>query len=144
MVLEDRSYGFVIFRINEGEIEFLLIKHKKGHWSFPKGHKNYGESEIEAATRELEEETGLKNIDIKDESISFEEKYNYNFKKKTIKKTVKYYLGQANTREIVRPDNYEVMEYTWCDFDKAKELITFDNTIEVLEDSNKIIKSLIQ
>lgn len=38
---------------------FLLLKHPQGHWDFPKGHVEPGESPRETACRELHEETGL-------------------------------------------------------------------------------------
>ena len=52
----------VIARDNEGKI--LLIKRKieprKGEWALPSGFMEIEESPIEAALRELDEETGLK------------------------------------------------------------------------------------
>lgn len=38
--------------------EFLLMRHAD-RWDLPKGHVDPGESEIECALRELEEETGI-------------------------------------------------------------------------------------
>ncbi len=38
----------------------LLVQGRRtGKWSFPKGHRNAGESHIECAVRETKEETGL-------------------------------------------------------------------------------------
>lgn len=38
----------------------LMVKGRKsGKWSFPKGHKNRGESYLDCALRETEEETGV-------------------------------------------------------------------------------------
>ena len=38
----------------------LLVKGRKSNkWSFPKGHKNRGETYIDCATRETHEETGI-------------------------------------------------------------------------------------
>lgn len=38
---------------------YLLLRHPQGHWDFPKGHVEPGESPRETAGRELSEETGL-------------------------------------------------------------------------------------
>ena len=59
----EKSCGVVLF--NEQKV--LLLQYAtgqkegewdlQGHWDFPKGHVDKGETEIETATRELEEET---------------------------------------------------------------------------------------
>jgi diadenosine hexaphosphate hydrolase (ATP-forming) len=37
----------------------LMIRHKNGTWVFPKGHIEAGESKVDAAVREVEEEAGV-------------------------------------------------------------------------------------
>jgi diadenosine hexaphosphate hydrolase (ATP-forming) len=37
----------------------LLLQHRNGTWVFPKGHVEAGESKIDAAVREVEEEAGV-------------------------------------------------------------------------------------
>ena len=64
----EKSCGVVLF--NEQKV--LLLQYAigqkegdgdlQGHWDFPKGHVDKGETEVETAIRELEEETGVKNI----------------------------------------------------------------------------------
>ena len=59
MILE-KSCGAIVYRRHHGNLEILLIKHvNSGHWSFPKGHVEEGETEVETATREIKEETGI-------------------------------------------------------------------------------------
>lgn len=55
-----RSAGCLLYRRRAGRIEFLLIKSAKGHWDFPKGHVEPGESLAHAMRRETREETGLR------------------------------------------------------------------------------------
>ena len=60
MMTLEKSCGAIVFRKFHGNVEILLINHANGgHWSFPKGHVEDGETEVETATREIFEETGL-------------------------------------------------------------------------------------
>ena len=53
--------GAILFRTEHGLNQVLLIRAKKdqGKWIFPKGHVEPGESETDAALRELLEESGM-------------------------------------------------------------------------------------
>ncbi|OGD39010.1 hypothetical protein A2907_00835 [Candidatus Azambacteria bacterium RIFCSPLOWO2_01_FULL_37_9] len=57
--MREKSYGVVpVFKIGDTHL-FLVVKGQLSQsWSFPKGHANEGESEMETAQRELEEEKG--------------------------------------------------------------------------------------
>jgi 8-oxo-dGTP pyrophosphatase MutT (NUDIX family) len=59
---ELKSCGFLIVRGQPWQ-EFLLMRHGD-RWDLPKGHVDPGESEMECALRELEEETGITQDDI--------------------------------------------------------------------------------
>lgn len=59
-MLNEKSCGALVYRKYHGNTEILLIKHlNSGHWSFPKGHVEEGETEVETAIREIKEETGI-------------------------------------------------------------------------------------
>ncbi len=53
--------GGIVYRIVEGGVLYLLVRPKKrrDEWVFPKGHIERGESETQAAVREVTEETGV-------------------------------------------------------------------------------------
>lgn len=51
--------------VNKSSDEILFIK-RLGKWDLPKGKMEKGESREESAVREIEEETGLKNVVLKD------------------------------------------------------------------------------
>ena len=52
---KEKSCGCIIIEKDK----VLLIQQTKGHWGFPKGHMEAGETEIETAIREVKEETNL-------------------------------------------------------------------------------------
>lgn len=62
------SAGLLMYRVRDGELEFLLVhpggpfwKNKDlGVWTIPKGELEPGENPLAAAQREFEEELGLK------------------------------------------------------------------------------------
>jgi 8-oxo-dGTP pyrophosphatase MutT (NUDIX family) len=58
--LHRKSCGVIPYRIFNGQREYLIVYEQYSRcWSFPKGHMEAGETELQAAQRELQEETGL-------------------------------------------------------------------------------------
>ena len=69
-----RSCGFLIVTGDPVD-SFLLMEHKD-RWDLPKGHVDPGESDMEAALRELEEETGFARDELLvDSRFCYEQKY---------------------------------------------------------------------
>lgn len=58
--VEQRAGG-IVFRKNNGQIEYLLVtsNSNKERWIFPAGHVEAGETDEEAALREVAEEAGV-------------------------------------------------------------------------------------
>ena len=68
-----KSCGFLVFR--DDYKSFLLMQHKT-RWDLPKGHVDPGETEMECALRELDEETGIKESQLTiDEHFRFVDEY---------------------------------------------------------------------
>lgn len=127
---KEKSCGCIV--INDKN-EVLLIHHNAGHWDFPKGHVEEGETEIQTAIREVKEET---NIDVK---VNGEYRYvtKYSPKEDVIKEVV-YFLAKniSNNKEAQLE---EVSEVKWFNFQDAIERITYENSKEILV---KLIKDL--
>jgi acetyl-CoA carboxylase carboxyl transferase subunit beta len=56
---EDQSNLCVVLRGGDSGLEALIVADEKGRWSIPGGHAKEGETDAQAAQREVKEETGL-------------------------------------------------------------------------------------
>jgi len=129
----DFSCGVIPYRVVDDRREFLLIQHKAGHWAFPKGHPEAGESELETARRELEEETGLVEVEI-DAGQPFEEHYEFTKRSgKRVSKRVVYFLGRVPAGQMVVLQESEVSDHAWCDAAQSRERMTFDEGRALLD-----------
>ena len=65
-IVREPTSGGIVFRFTKDkkDIEILLIQDSKGRWTIPKGHIEPGETAKMTARREIEEETGLRNVSI--------------------------------------------------------------------------------
>ena len=118
----EKSCGALVFRQRGDKVELLLLKHRfGGHWSFPKGHVERGETERQTALREVKEETGL-DIGLID---GFRQSVSY-FPRHNIKKQVVYFLGSALPDHVVRQEE-EISEICWVEIGRAYEMVTFKN-----------------
>ncbi len=119
-VIHERSCGAIVFIERDSQLYALLIQHGPGHWSFPKGHMEQGESEHETAIREVSEETGI-DIEI---TSDFQGESTYSPRAGRLK-TVTFFLGNYLGGEI-RPQEKEVRQVRWMRPDEAISLLTFD------------------
>lgn len=126
----DISYGIVPLQKRDGVWKVLLVHHIAGHWSFPKGHREAGESEVETASRELEEETGLYVERLLD-FPPLEETYVFHHAGKRIEKKVRYFVALVSGKEYPQLD--ELFGCDWFAFKEAREKLTFSNTRDLLD-----------
>jgi 8-oxo-dGTP pyrophosphatase MutT (NUDIX family) len=65
-VIREQTAGGVVFRRNKktNDLEMLLTQDAKDRWTIPKGHIEEGETAKETAAREIQEETGLQEMDV--------------------------------------------------------------------------------
>lgn len=143
---QDRAYGLVPILPGRGDRphRYLIILHNKGHWAFPKGHQDDGETDLETACREFEEETGLSRYTTLPE-LSFTESYRFRIGgDTTIEKVVKYFAAVVTTDEphvlpqaVVQAE--EVADYRWCTAAEAADTITFDGARQVLLECDRAI-----
>ncbi|MGL5831322.1 MAG: bis(5'-nucleosyl)-tetraphosphatase [Candidatus Altimarinota bacterium] len=127
--VKEYSAGFLVFSEFDGERRYLILKYPGGHFDFAKGHLEQGENNLEAAHRELTEETGISEIEV---IPGFEEKITYNFRRgrTPVKKTVTFFLGRTSQQEV--KISHEHHDAFWMNFNDALAKVTFDNAKNIL------------
>ncbi|MEM3154001.1 MAG: NUDIX domain-containing protein [Candidatus Woesearchaeota archaeon] len=123
-----RSAGVVLFREGKKR-EYLLLKYGLGHWDLPKGILEKGENLLDAALRELKEETGISKATIIPgfkQTVS----YMYTWKGKKFLKFVVFYLAKTRQKKVKL--SFEHTDFAWLQFKEAVKQATFDNTKNVL------------
>ena len=120
------SAGAIVYTIINDQINYLLIKDFHGNYGFPKGHLEDDETEIEAAIREIKEETGIDiNID-----TSFRQELRYVMPNGIDKISVYFLSSYKDQTPVKQPE--EVDEIMLVPYEKALEIITFDNMRQAL------------
>ena len=133
----EQSFGVVpIFR-KGSDLKFLLIQHHAGHWAFPKGHADPGETEIQTARRELREETGINDVMLITTPM-FEEHYRVNRKGEPGEKLVRYWIGYVRDLRV-RAQECEVQAYKWATLAEARQLITYAQSRKLLDEVIKYL-----
>ena len=127
VVAKEKSCGMIIFRKEESLLKVLMVHHTQGHWGFPKGHVEEGETETETAIRETLEETGVKAMVVGD----FREVLTY-YVKDNVLKDVVFFIGESESDDIV-PQLTEVSEASFVEINQAIKLIEHDDVKEVLK-----------
>lgn len=117
----------------------LLVKHGKGHWAFPKGHPEPGESHQETAERELEEETGLR---VKRLLFSepIQEQYHFQDRGRLIYKEVTYYIAEVSGKVKLQAE--EISDYKWATIEESFSLITFNEGKKLIEKTKLLLDSV--
>ena len=120
----------------------LLIQHASaGYWGFPKGHAQAGESPLEAAARELFEETGL-TIQAVLSDKPYEQHYMFKQREVLISKAVSYFLAEVVGSPILQLE--EVSAFQWVELDCAVEVLTYKTDqsvcLEAAAALSKVIK----
>jgi 8-oxo-dGTP pyrophosphatase MutT (NUDIX family) len=136
----EQSYGVVVV-LKEEEYKFLLVFQENpriDNWSFPKGHQEEGETPMQTALRELEEETGIKKITLLDFPLIHEE-YEITRNGEKVLKFNDYFIGLVVDKNIKIQDG-EIGDYKWADFNEAMETFNYESRKETLVKANEYIK----
>lgn len=125
----EKSAGGVV--IMQQDQEWLVLLMKVGNYRmFPKGNIEDGESFIETAEREIEEETGVKNLHY----VMPLPDVNYQIKRTVrMDKTVHFFLFLSFTPQELKPQTQEhIDEVFWLPLEEAISTISYPESYKIL------------
>jgi bis(5'-nucleosidyl)-tetraphosphatase len=116
------SSGIIPVKKINGTWQFLLLRCFK-YWDFPKGHVEENENPLEAAIRELTEETGLSQIKFSwGKDFADTEVYSQG-------KVARYFLAEVTSNDpvsiVANPLTgiVEHHEHRWLEYEEARKLL---------------------
>ena len=118
---EIQSAGVVVVRFENSKPYFLLLR-AYDFWDFPKGKIEINETKIQAAVREVSEESGICDLNFNWGRAYYEtESFGRN------NKVVYYFVATTNSKEVSIENNpvtgvAEHQEYRWVSYDEAMVL----------------------
>lgn len=135
------SAGAAVFRRENGRRKYLLLHYPSGHFDFPKGHVEAGETVAEALARETEEETGITDLRIFPDRTDI--RYFYTAKGEEREKRIRdgrglsifkvVHFHPAETGESAVRISHEHIGYEWLPYAAARRKLTFENARRVLD-----------
>ena len=145
--------GVGIIVLNEENKVFVArrIDNPKNFWQMPQGGVNEGENYFNAALRELEEETGIKEIELIseiDEMMTYELPehllgiiWKGKYKGQKQKWFLMRYLGNDDDINI-KTNNPEFLDWKWIDLDMITEVVV-DFKLHIYKELKEKIKKII-
>lgn len=119
---QTKSAGGVV--INEDN-QVLVVNQNGNSWSLPKGHIDEGEDKLDAAKREIYEESGITHLELVKELGSYH-RYKISLNggdDKSELKTIFMFLFKTD-QEVLKPIDPKNPEAKWVEKDKVAGLLT--------------------
>ncbi len=133
----ETSAGGVVYRVDDGQPLFLVIRDSYRNWGFPKGHLEVDEQPYAAAVREVREETGIEALELHGEIDTID--WFFRFRGRLVHKVCHFYLmrtGSAHTK----PQRAEgITACRWATYEDAAKLVSYANAREVLLRANAMV-----
>ena len=116
---------------------YLLIRDSYQNWGFPKGHLEQGEKPDAAALREVGEETGLMQLDLRAPVETID--WHFRFRGRPIHKVCHFYLMEAGD-SATKPQRAEgITACKWARYDDATALLSYANARGVLAHAHELL-----
>lgn len=113
----------------------LLMIFRRGKWDLPKGKLDEGETLEECAVREVEEETGLRHVQLgKPLGITYHAYFDPYLKKDVIKESHWYAMTVSGEQQLVPQTAEDIVEITWADDAAINKYLenSYPNIVEII------------
>ena len=124
----ERSCGAVVYTRRNGQLLYVVVLEQTGTYSFPKGHMEGDETEMETARREIFEETGLRPEFL--DGFRQQDEYHLSEKPGTWKR-VTYFLAECGEETMI-PQESEIKQILLLPYEQAIPLFKHENTRRIL------------
>jgi 8-oxo-dGTP pyrophosphatase MutT (NUDIX family) len=126
-MIREFSAGGVVIRRFRGRPFVAVVRVRAEILALPKGHPEAGESAVEAARREVREETGLDAEPIRKLDDS---RYWYSRNGKQVMKTVSFFLFRYRSGRVADHDD-EVEAAKWIPLEEAPGRLTYPSERQI-------------
>lgn len=129
-ISREATAGGVIYRLENNQLEILLVADHYGRWTIPKGHIEEGETAQETAIREIGEEAGVHQLD----PVCWLGKIHFRYRRENILvlMSTQIYLFKAlgDTNDIKKEE--WMNDIRWFKYDQAVEVIAYKDIAKLM------------
>ncbi len=126
----ETSSGGVVYRPEESGPFVLLIRDPYNNWGLPKGHIEGGETPEQAAVREVEEETGLSELDVVAQLPTID--WYFRDRGKLVHKFCHFFLLESTGGDTSPQLDEGITECSWLPLHQALERVSYANARDVI------------
>ena len=131
----EKSCGAIVFTMRNGQPLYVVVQESSGAYSFPKGHMEDAETELQTAVREICEETGLRPVFLD----GFRETDEYDLREKPgTRKQVVYFLAEFQDEPLV-PRPGEITNILRLPYGEAEKRFLHAGTRRVLAAADRFL-----
>jgi 8-oxo-dGTP pyrophosphatase MutT (NUDIX family) len=135
-MIREFSAGGVVIRRFRGRPFVAVVRVRGGVLALPKGHPEAGESAVEAAQREVREETGLAAEPVRKLDDS---RYWYSRGGEQVMKTVSFFLFQYRSGRVADHDD-EVEAAEWIPLEEAPGRLTYPSERQIAASALSVLE----